>query len=472
MFENQTKYLNHAATIRIVLGILFLSILIVDGFLIFKNHAVSSEETRLMTSVQNQTITLNTLCDEVELAAEDTLYQLVEFDPVIKQFTANTLLLLEIGSGLDYGESTTNSDLKKGLELSQNELLSLVDVVQNKCFEAYNNKVLIDSRLDKLSNKYRTQLNLIQAASIKNSANFHDLTFMVLIGSIVLMVLLAAGVHFLLFLPVTSVNKHLTEKISSDLTEQKGFEENLKTLIDKESETQSLFKVKSAQVLKLQESLELAIAYSNKTLQDKNLIYFNVANDLSEYIKVMVLQQKIIKNQTSLERNENWVTLSNTISQLNSMAGNYFNTAKNGQNIQQHGEVYLTQLMSEILVSMKLSNNVVFEQVSDMPTIHTDISLLKRVLRPYFNLMADNSKDLTISYLAKVDNVFCEIKFLGLQPNFKIQLDKLEEKDLVNFSFEEFKVHMANKAIEERGGKYWIQDDVADKAVFSIYWPL
>ena len=472
MFDNQTKYLDYAATIRIVIGILFLSILIVDSTLIYKNHKVSGIETQLMNSVQSQTGTLNTLCDEVEQAAEDTLYEVVEFSPLINDFTANTVVLLDIGSRLEYRKSTAIDELKQGLEMSQKELLSLVDVVQNKRIEAFINKALIKSRLNKLSDKYRSSLNQIQTASIQNSSSFHDLTFAVLIGSIGLMILLAAGVHFLLFLPVTSVNKDLTEKINIDLDTKQTHEEKIKIVADKEAKTQSLLKVKSAQVLKLQESLELAIAYSNKTQQDKNLIYFNVANDLSEYIKVMVLQQKIIENQTPLDRNENWITLTNTITQLNSMAGNYFNQAKNGQNLHQHGEVYLTQLMSEILVSMKLTNNVVFEQLSDMPTIHTDINLLKRVLKPYFKLMAQNSKNITINYLAKVDSTFCEIKFLGLQPAFKKQLTLLDEKDLVDFSFEEFKVHMANKAIVERGGKYWMQEDVGEKNVFTIYWPL
>ena len=472
MFENQTRYLQNTTTIQIVLGIIFLSVLGVDGYFIYKNHQVSTIETSLMLTVQKQSNALDVMGNEIVESAEDTAYSDVDFDEITQKFNSGTETLFDIGSRLDYQNPNNLNEIKKGLSVSQAELFSLVEVVSKKRLEAYQNKRLIHSRSQKLSEDYRKYVNDIQTASIQNSSRFHDIAFYILIGSIGFVILISILVHFLLFKPVASANKELTKKISSEKSEAQIFEAKVKAAKTETSKAKSLLKVKTAQVLKLQESLELAIAYSNKIQQDKSLIYFNIANDLSEYIKVMVLQQKIIENQTSMEGNENWVTLANTVSQLNSMSGNYFNLAKNGQNSDRNGEVYLTQLLSEIVVSMKLENGVSFEQVADLPTIHTDVDLLKRVLKPYFKLMTLKAKNTVIKYSGKIDNSFCEIKFLGLQSAFKKQLTKLEQKDLSDFSFEEFKVHMANKTIVERGGKYWMQEDVKDRGVFTIYWSL
>ena len=472
MVENQTRYLQNTTTIRVVLGIIFLTILGIDGYFIFKSHQISASETALRLTVQEQSNELDLLCVEIVNSTQDTAYPKVDFKVIMHRFNLGTEAFLELNSKLFYSNPVQLAEIEKGLNKSQTDLFSLVEIVSKKRAEAYENKRLLNSRSQKLATDYHGYISEIQSASIQNSSKFHDRTFYVHIISLGLLLLIAALGHFLLFRPVETANKKLTQKVWSEQSESHGFETKVKEVQLETTKAKSLLKVKTAQVLKLQESLELAIAYSNKTQQDKGLIYFNLANDLSEYIKVMVLQQKIIENQTSMEGNENWVTLTNTVSQLNSMSGNYFNLAKNGQNLKTHGEVYLTQLLSEILVSMKLYNGVSFEQISDLPTINTDIELLKRVLKPYFKLMMLNTSNTVIKYSGRLDSSFCEIKFFGLQPAFEKELTELEQKDIADFSFEEFKVHMANKTIVERGGKYWMQQDLPDKGVFTIYWSL
>lgn len=464
--------LDYSEKLRLIFGSIFLLILLVDAFFVIRNYQISDSQIRFIKSVEIQLKSFNVFTENVQSTIRKSIEKPVDLNEQMKGFEKNTSEIIEITSIFDLSENPEYLRLLEDLDRSQKDLNTLTNIVTQKKSETNDNQSLISSRLIKSTQIYRDSTRELQSLCVLSSSHFQFITVIVLGVSGVLLLLLRIGFHFLIFSTKSTINT-----VNKNPFEVKTDSKNKKELIDlggseKEAQLNAILKVKSAQVLKLQESLELAIAFSNKTQQDKNLIYFNISSDLSEYIKVMTLQQKIIENQTNLRNNENWVTLKNAISQLNSLAGNYFNQAKNGLYTDQNSEIYLTQLISEIIVSLGEDNKISFEQVSDMPTIKTNMELLKRTLKPYFGLMVIPPAKGLIRVSAKEDGAFCEFKFFGLSSIFERQFNQIDKLELSDLSFEEFKVHMANKTIRERGGKYWTQSNTKEKGLFTIYWPL
>jgi hypothetical protein len=296
------------------------------------------------------------------------------------------------------------------------------------------------------------------------------LMYNMFIGGIIL-VLVIMG-YYLILNPL----KKSFEK-SKDLEETRRIEmvtsvKKVNTAVQMQKEAELKLKTKNSQVIKLQESLSESIKQINSLGKDKSLIYLNAASDLEGYLKVVNLQKEIIENQTNVSRNDSWRPLTSAISQLNSLVGDYFSKSRSEMNEQTHSEVYLSQLISEIILSISISGSSVFEQMADMPSFKTNVDLFKNVLQPYFDLISSVENVGSVKVSALESGNFCEIKFVGLSKKFVKEVVKIENLKMIEMSFIEFKIHMAKSTIIERGGKVWIQDDVVKKGVLSLRWAL
>ena len=254
-----------------------------------------------------------------------------------------------------------------------------------------------------------------------------------------------------------------------------GMVENLTTktnaALNLQKDSEGKLKIKQAQVVKLQQSLEESITQIENLTKDKSTIYLQIAMKLDGFLKVMNLQKEILENQNSIAQNASWRPLSSTISQLNSLVGDYFTKSKHLLDNEAQSNVYLSQLISEVILSFSNGKSK-FKQVSDMPSITTNVEILKSALEPYFELISEMNSDGYINVSAFESGSVCEIKFMGLSNEFNTLLLNIERKDTVDLSFSEFKLRMAKNAIIERGGKTWSQDDIANKSIFCIRWVL
>jgi hypothetical protein len=357
------------------------------------------------------------------------------------------------------------------LSKSFQDIGKILQVISSQKVMAKENQDVLQSQLNKEITGFMNALTDVKNSHFIFTQNFSKTTKKILVYSGVLFLLLVLTYNLVIVRPLENKKDAFSEELSSMQSELAEEQRKTEDIAKKAKETETLLKVKTAQVKKLQESLELAIAYSTKTQQDKNLIYFNIASDLSNYCKVLNLQKKILENQTSLGVNENWMVLTNTISQIHSLAGDYFKQAKNHVLHKDNQEIYLAPFLSEIILSLGHDHSVSFEQVADLPSIKTNTELLKRVLQPYMDLISHKTPKGVVSYSARVDGIYCEFKFFGLDMEFESALASTFKKDLSDYSFDEFKIHMAEKVLMERGGKAWVQLD-SGKAVFTVYWPL
>lgn len=283
---------------------------------------------------------------------------------------------------------------------------------------------------------------------------------------------LLAGIGFLRILKPLQLSFKLSEEsLKSHHFELNNSQSQVNSALELQKEFELKLKTKNAQVIKLQESLEESILKISALSNDKSLIYLNAATDLEGYLKVVNLQKEIIENQTNISQNTSWRPLTSAISQLNSMVGDYFKKSKNGVNTQMQSEVYLSQLIAEIILSSSTSDQSIFEQFTDMPLVKTNVEVLKNVMQPYFQLISSLNES-NISVSAQESGAVCEIKWVGLSPNCIKRIVDIDKADLVNLDFAEFKIHMAKNTILERGGKIWTQSDVGKKGALFLRWVL
>ena len=365
-------------------------------------------------------------------------------------------------------EVLSNKDVKLGK--IHNSFEGITNLVINRTKGVFENQQIIKSQLSKSSLAYLETLQKLEHWSLKqlviSNNSIYQLDW-IFAGMYSLLALLG----YLQVIRPLGKNFRNTEEVIIEWKEKIGKNEiKLLETVQKEKANSLILKTKIAQVQKLQESLELALNQASKAKQDKNLVYHNAATDLSGYINVMNLQKEIIENQTNMTNNENWSNLRGSISQLNSLVGDYFNRAKMGVSYQNQSEVYLSQLVSEILLSIPNKEKIEFEQVTDMPCIKTNVELLTRVLLPYFEMISSCQNNGKIMVSATENGEACEMKFIGLSPMFKQKWAKMEQKVVSDLDFDEFKIHMSGNTINERGGRQWLQFDQGETGVFTINW--
>lgn len=350
--------------------------------------------------------------------------------------------------------------------------LGIIDLVLNNEKEVLDNREVIQSQLLSNTQLYMTQLRHIRNWSLDKNIELNKSIYIWLGISDLIYIALLVFAYLFVIKPLRSNFEQFQLLITKWKSKVRKSESTMNLAINKEKESSLLLKTKVAQVIKLQESLKVAISTANQVKQDKNLVYFNAATDLGDYLKVLNRQKEILENQTNIAQQIGWSTLTSTIAQLNAMVGDYFNQSKLGQANKNQREVYLSQLISEILISTSGNEKVEFEQVADMPTVKTDVELLKRVLLPYFELISKVELMGKVKISVIEDGSTCEIKFMGLTNTFKEALVGVENKELADLDFDEYKIHMSKNTIEERGGKQWIQAMKKHNGVFIISWVL
>lgn len=364
-----------------------------------------------------------------------------------------------------------DENLIKKLKKNHSNFQSIAQLIADGNSGVMDNQVVFKSQFRNNLHAYEntlTDIRIMCLALIDESSNNSAITS---VYFSILVLFFAILAYFGVLRPLTysfNKNEELLTQYESKLTETK---DQVISAIELQKESELKLKTKNAQVSKLQESLEESIKRISSFDHDKSMIYLNAATDLEGYLKVVNLQKGIIENQTSIAQNSSWRPLTSAISQLNSMVGDYFKKAKDGVNSQSQNEVYLSQLISEIILSTSSSDSSIFEQVSDMPSVKTNVELFKNVLLPYFSLVASVSNN-KVHVSAVESGAVCEVKIVGLSNVAIKRILEIEQKKLVNLDFFEFKIHMAKNTIIERGGAVWTQDDVVSKGALCIRWVL
>jgi hypothetical protein len=453
-------------------------LIVVSFYFVRKNHEISSSQSLLLEQLSVIKGEIRSIAKNISLIIDSeeisSLTNKSESKDRIKQLQINIENLDQdkFIRGIDPERVAHLRTVIDRLEKMQASLDGISNLVLNQSKGVNENKRVIRSQLLNTSTEYVILLSELDRWSLHQMKVSSDFLFKVQWMSTGVFSMLALLGFLFIIRPLRQnfqESEMMVSKWEGDLVHK---EESVKAAIQNEKESTMLLKAKVAQVRKLQESLEIAINTANKVKQDKNLVYYNAATDISGYLKVLNLQREILENQTNIGQNLSWTTLTSSISQLNSMVGDYFQRSKNGFNSQNHKETYLSQLVSEILLSIPDNENLVFEQVTDMPTIKTNIELFKRMLQPYFELISRVEMEGKVSISAIENGTACEIKFMGLTNKFKSEMNLIESKDLSNLDFEEFKIHMSSNAISERGGRQWMQFDLGETGVFNIHWVL
>ncbi|MGB1003787.1 MAG: hypothetical protein ACPGVC_06135 [Salibacteraceae bacterium] len=361
--------------------------------------------------------------------------------------------------------------LQKDLKRNHANFINISELIAEGNKGVDENKVVFKTQLNALLHSYEIALADLRIV-VNNEAQNSALEGLYLNFYLVFILLfLAIIVFFGILKPIKksfTTSEAQFNAYNSELIERNKKEQDL---LKAKNDIELKLKTKNAQVFKLQDSVEESITQIEALRRDKSLIYLNAASDLEGYLKVVKLQKEIIENQTNISQNSSWTPLSSAIAQLNSMVGDYFNRAKGGFKSELQSEVYLSQLISEIILSTSIADESIFEQVEDMPSIKTNVVLLKNVISPYFELV-NTVKDKNIKVSAYESGAICEIKLIGLSDSFLNALVEISKKDLVNMNFLEFKIHMAKNLIVERGGAVWVQDDAENKGVICLRWTL
>jgi len=355
---------------------------------------------------------------------------------------------------------------------SFNELSGISNLIISQKKGVFENKDIIINQLKTNEFNCLNSLSTLQIWVIDNTQK----KTIALIKLIIIVAILILGLIILIYFWVF-------KPIRTDLRIIKGLalEWNKQIEISQESSNQSklkkeqselVLKTKKAQVIKLQQSLEEAIYRTEETNNRKKQIYYDIASELEQHTSFLETQFQIIENQTDVANHENWVQLSSNLDNLNSLVSKFYDSAQTGGIITPKQEVYLTPLISEVIISNTINGNVSFKQLEDLPSVFTDEIELKRVLLPFFEFISICGDIKTVQISAVEKKGFCEFKFIGLPKSFKDLWESkvIEAGNQTNLS--SFKLRYAINSIANRGGKTWVQFDIGSKGILIISWVL
>jgi hypothetical protein len=348
----------------------------------------------------------------------------------------------------------------------------IIDLVLKQNEGVYENRLVIKSQLYSTKRNYLLAVHELEVWSVKQMSDSSSVVFKLNIFTFAWYFMLVVLGYFKVIsslqknvIGIDTVREKWTKKIKDN-------DKDLAVAVKQDKASQLILKTKNVQVLKLQESLDESIRQMAKMKKDKKTAFFNIASDIDSYLNVLNLQKEILENQTDISENLNWISLTNGIVQMRTIVDEYFNKAKRGDGLYNQQEVYLTQLVSEIIISIPNKGKIVFEQIADMPNIRTDVDALKRVLEPFFEFISSCNEGSKVSVSIIELGMYCEIKFIGLTQLFREKWEQLDDKDSAELGLNTFRIHMAKNTVEERGGKIWLQFDVGEKGIFHISWVL
>tara|TARA_R110002050_G_scaffold221441_1_gene357285 strand:+ start:68510 stop:69943 length:1434 start_codon:yes stop_codon:yes gene_type:complete len=465
--------------IRVAWFILFASLTILGFslYIVWQNQQRSVANYQLIELVEKGRDQVNLLTHQLSSTLnKKTNNSVLEKEEMETSFKALGEMVARIVtkeiSGLTLIEKTEKDNESRQLEKAHAQLKGIFSLIVKHDKGVKENKDLINERLISVNTIYLEALQNMETLFFVETNSSESFMFHSQLVITLLYIILAIISFYFIILPLRRVFDNMENEFLA--MQNSAMESTNKVMIAEKSQKESdlLLKTKSAQVLKLQDTLQTAIEQSLQTKRDKNMVYHNAAMDIDGYLKVVNRQREILENHTSISGEESWKILSNTISQLNSLVGDYFNRSKLGESTQVVKEVYLSPLMSEILLSLPAQSKVSFEQAGDMPSVKTNAELLKRVLTPFFELISTLDFKGKVRVMVNESESKCEIRFMEIPAGFQKSLEEVEVKQLARLSFNEFKIHMAQKIIEERGGNSWFQLDAKKTGVFYINWVL
>lgn len=460
-----------------VLSTSMVIVLVVIYFTSSHNQLFSTQE-QLWEQVQSLQVEIGTLEDDIEVILDTyESASLPHKTEVFDRLEGVKTTIQGIGKN-EYTEKLSDAHLKyyqgliKTITKEHATFSGIADLVLKQNEGVFENRNVIKSQLRSTKRNYLNAVQELETWSVKQISDSSSFVYKVNMLNYAWYLLLAVLGYFKV---IRSLQKNvsgidvLREKWSSKI---RSNNKDLEVAVKENKESQLILKTKKAQVIKLQESLEESIRQMNKMKKDKKAAFFNIASDIDSYLKVLNLQKEILENQTEISGNLNWTSLTNGIVQMQAIVEEYFNKAKSGESVYTLQDVYLTQLVSEIIISIPNKGKIVFEQVADMPNVRTDVDALKRVLEPLFEFISNCNEGTKISVSIVEVGMYCEIKFIGLTQLFKEKWERLAENDSLELDLSAFRIKMANNMIEERGGKVWLQFDVGEKGIFNISWVL
>ena len=452
--------------------------IIISSFFTFRFNQVIQANKKILITLSENTEELHYIINTIQ----DVIYKDEATPELKKQEILKGFSLIE-ESHQKLNEPAIikhikDSDLEfylKSLQtISKNysELIGISKLILSQKKGVFDNKEIITTQLTTNKRKYISSLESLNkwtSDTLINQAT--NLVYIILIISILFITLILLA-YFLLINPIKKsliYNHSMSKKWFSEIESNK--------LLVKQSDAARLesdlfLKTKQAQVIKLQQSLEEAIHRAEMTNNSKKQIYYEIASELEQQNSFLTTHFKIIENQSDVSSHENWTQLSHNLERLSNLVSKYYETAQEAGALTPKQEVYLTPLISEIIISKTTNGNVAFKQLEDLPTILTDEIALKRNLLPFFEFISSCTDIKTVQISAIQKKNICEFKFVGLPQSFKKLWDSKVKQDDKTPTRSTFKLQYAISSISNRGGKTWTQFDIGKNGMLIISWVL
>ena len=437
-----------------------------------------SVNKEIVNTLNTNRVELQTVITTVEeIISNDKAIPLANKTKILDVFskinTSQTDLKKEhFGKHLSESDQVIYQDLLKEISKSFADLTGISNLIISQKKGIFENKDIITDQLKANKHHYRVSLNSLNSWLMDNSfTKTTTLIWAVFLISIffLLLVVLTYSQVIIPFKQNILINNVIAKEwsVKIDSSQRQSNQSELKR---KESEL--ILKTKNAQVIKLQQSLEESMLQTEVTKISKKQIYYDIASELEQHASFLTAHFQVIENQTDVSSHENWLQLSSNLDRLNHLVSKFYDSAQEGTTITSKQEVYLTPLLSEVIISNTTNGSVSFKQLEDLPTILTDEIELKRILLPFIEFISTHCENKTVQISVIEKKNTCEFKFVGLPISFKKSWDTnilLEEKIL---SRSVFKLQHAIKSINDRGGKTWGQFDIGDTGILTISWVL
>ena len=345
----------------------------------------------------------------------------------------------------------------------------IANLVMTRNKESFANSKLFSSQLNNSAVSYIEVVNRLQRWVLKKDDSQNDF--------IITLLLISLGVILLLFIwsykavvdPIMNEKTSLDDTISFLKHQLKNTSAETKKAIESESEIIIQLKSKTAQIRKMQSSLELALIQTSNAKENIQLVNYKFASALTKTLNPIVLQKEILDNQVQFLKDENWNILSNSISKLYALSGYYYSESMEANIVQKRKAVYLNQLLVEVLVSINQSSNSMMMKIGDLPKVKTNESLLKLILQPYLEIMLIPVPSAPIDVAVIEQNKSSVFVFKGVSKSFAKSYSNIASSKKGNYSVDEFKIYMSNKLLAQHGSSHELITE-GNIAIFKLTW--
>ena len=462
---------------RLLLILVALAIL-TTTFFTFRFYQVINANKNILTTLTKNTEDLHDIITVIEdIIYKDAATPTNKKKQILEDFNAieknhDKLIAPEIVTHIKNSDIEFYQKSLQTISKNYSDLVGISTLILSQKKGVFENKEIITTQLISNKRKYISSLNDLNNWANDTLINQSNNLVYVILSISFLFIILITLAYFSLIKPIKKnviYNHEMSKKWFKEI-------ESNQLLVKKSEaariESELFLKTKKAQVIKLQQSLEEAIYRSEMTNNSKKQIYYEIASELEQHNSFLMTHFQVIENQTDVSGHENWVQLSHNLERLSNLVTKYYESAQEGGTITPKQEVYLSPLISEVIISKTTNGNVNFKQLEDLPTILTDEIALKRVLLPFFEFISSCTDIKTVQISASQKKNTCEFKFVGLPQSFKKLWDSKTSQDDKNPTRSTFKLQFAINSISNRGGKTWTQFDIGKNGVLIISWVL